>query len=322
MPNLINRRLIVGGLSALGVTTAVPFAAAQDKSLSRIPVEGLITWSESVMVLCLDSEIRNGLSMRLSRYPDLGLTWLWIHVIRDGEVYAYTDQFLPSTGTHITSEQMGAEYTVPGVKARMARTGTAAGMQGMSFSADVLAHRGPDAINGPGTIPISLSGVFHPGALHKNAQAGRFERSGHVEAVTEVAGRKLAISGVAKAHEQTQTNPRFGSSFTYAMLWSDKASLVGLLARDARFGDFISKGEDRPINQFYAEPWSPQRKFAAKFKDGTVLQGEAKTRVRFEVPVFNRVWHGQMVQASIGGERMVGMVNDWKPEDQPYGLPQ
>jgi hypothetical protein len=36
------------------------------------------------------------------------------------------------------------------------------------------------------------------------------------------------------------------------------------------------------------------------------------------VPVFDRYWRGSIVKANIEGIELVGMINDWRPEDQVY----
>ena len=50
------------------------------------------------------------------------------------------------------------------------------------------------------------------------------------------------------------------------------------------------------------------------------MEGSAETVQRYEVPIYGRRWYGRIVRAEAGGHRMVGMINDWKPDEQPYGL--
>jgi hypothetical protein len=38
------------------------------------------------------------------------------------------------------------------------------------------------------------------------------------------------------------------------------------------------------------------------------------------VPIFGRQWQGRIVRARADGHPMVGMINDWRGEEQPYGL--
>ena len=315
MTILFDRRSVAAGLGAFGATAALGAPRMHKK------IEGLTTWSESAMVLYFDPELRNGFSFRLSRYPDLGTTWLWCHVIQDGAFFGYTNQFLPSTTHHVTADQDPAVYDVPGMAVRIVRTGPADSARLVSFSARVRAHRGDAARDGDGPVLVDLSGVFHPNqAAHGNTLPGRYERTGLVEAELNVAGRSVSLSGMAKAHEQTQTAPRFMPSFTYAMLWGQEASLIGLLTKTVSLGDVEIGGADRAIAKFAVEKWSPRRKFLATLKDGSTVDGVAETRFSYRVPVFDKLWNGNVVRARIGTHEAVGMINDWKPDEQPYGL--
>jgi hypothetical protein len=311
-----DRRAVTAGLASaafLRPDLAAAFAP-------RPHIEGVTTWSESVMVLYFDADLRNGLSLRLSRYPDLGTTWVWCHVICDGMLYSYTNHDLPCAADHKRADDTLATYEVPGLQVRMTRSGTSADMTALSFSAQVAAHRGGKGVDGRGNIPVQLDGIFHPGPLRAGSPAGRFERTGHVEAELAVRGRAVSLSGVAKAHEQTQTAPRFDAPFTYAMLWGPDASLTGLLSATRRYGDYDGPGGDRAITNFAAEASAPTRRFEAQLDDGSHIAGTARTAFSFDVPVFSRQWHGHVVAGAIEGHPVVGMINDWRPELQPYGL--
>ncbi len=72
--NLFDRRSVSAGL--MGSALA---GAAQARAGGVIP--GAKTWSESVMVLYFDDALRNGFSLRLSRYPERNETWVWVHVL-------------------------------------------------------------------------------------------------------------------------------------------------------------------------------------------------------------------------------------------------
>jgi hypothetical protein len=202
----------------------------------------------------------------------------------------------------------------------MTRLGTSAAMQALSFTAELRAHAGKSGVDGPGDTPVSLEGVFHPGPLKAGSPAGRFERTGVIEATLRAGGKTVRVSGIAKAHEQTQTAPRFFNPFTYAMLWGPNASMIGMMSAARRYGDFEIGGVDTDMESFQIEPWSPRRRFVANLKNGRRIAGEAETLYRYEVPIFGKRWYGRIVRATAEGETMVGMINDWKPDQQPYGL--
>lgn len=310
---MIDRRTVAAGLIGLG---AAPLRAVAKSGV----VEGESTWSESAMVLYFDPDLRNGYSLRISRYPEKNATWVWLHVLLDGALYTYTDRAVPCTSAHTTAEQASAVYACPGLRVSISRLGPSAEMHALSFSADLRTHHGTSGTDGPGAAPVSLEGVFHPGPLRAGAPAGRFERTGVMEATLQAGGKSVRLTGVGKAHEQTQTKPRFTTPFTYAMLWSPTASLIGLMSPPGGYGDVDADGRDVDIASFKIEAWAPTRRFVALLKDGTRVEGAAQTVQRYEVPIFGRRWFGRIVRADVGGHPMVGMINDWKPDQQPYGL--
>ena len=310
---MVDRRLVTAGLIGLGALPAHALAASG-------VIEGEPTWSESAMVLYFDAEARNGLSLRISRYPERGATWVWLHLLADGVLYTFTDSQVSCTSEKITADQASAVYPSPGLKASISRLGTSAELKAMSFSAELRAHKGTSGTDGPGANAVSVEGVFHPGPLLAGSPKGRFEHTGQVEATIKAAGKTIRVGGVGKAHEQTQTAPRFTAPFTYAMLWSADSGMIGLLSPERGYGDLDLGGRDTPMDRFHIEPWSPKRRFAALLKDGRKVEGSAETVVSYRVPIFGRQWSGNVVRAEVAGHPMIGMINDWKPKEQPYGL--
>ena len=69
-----------------------------------------------------------------------------------------------------------------------------------------------------------------------------------------------------------------------------------------------------------SSPGRPDARFAALLKDGRTVEGSAETVVSYQVPIFGRQWSGNVVRAEVTGHAMIGMINDWKPKEQPYGL--
>jgi hypothetical protein len=315
---MFDRRAVTSGLLGMGLTPAAALGATGHGKGGVI--EGEDTWSESAMVLCFDPDLRNGYSLRISRYPEKNATWVWLHLLVDGELYTFTDRAVPCSREHTTPEQTSAIYACPGLTVSISRLGSSAEMRALSFTADLVAHHGKSGVDGPGGSPVSLEGVFHPGPLRAGSPTGRFERTGPMEATLKAGGKTIRLTGVGKAHEQTQTKPRFTTPFTYAMLWSANAGLIGLMSKPGSYGDFDADGKDADIASFKIEAWAPTRRFVAILKDGTRVEGSAQTVQRYEVPIFGRHWYGRIVRAEAGGHQMVGMINDWKPGEQPYGL--
>lgn len=272
------------------------------------------------MVLCFTPDLANGLSLRISRYPDIGVTWLWCHVLVGGALFSFTERRLGCGPDHNLADQPRASYAVPGMNVAFERLGTSAGLKAVTFKAALRAHAGGHSSDGPGDSPVTLEGRFEPAMLRANSPEGRYEHNGRVEAQLSARGTAVILSEVAKVHEQTQTRPRFGPSFTYAMLWGPTASMVALMSNDRRYGDFEVGGASAEIDQFQIEASAPRRRFIANLAGGRQVSGVADTVHRYRVPIFGRQWQGHIVRAEAGGRRMIGMINDWRGEEQPYGL--
>ena len=75
---MVDRRAVTAGLIGLG---ALPVRGLATQRAAKGVVEGQPTWSELAMVLYFDAEARNGLSLRISRYPERGETWVWLHLL-------------------------------------------------------------------------------------------------------------------------------------------------------------------------------------------------------------------------------------------------
>jgi hypothetical protein len=314
------RRSLLGGLGGLGLISpaaATPRASAVDRMMA---LQGKAVWSESIMVLYFDPALQNGISLRISRYPDSGLSWVWCHVILDGKLVSFVDHTLPARAFHNEPANPSGDYTVPGLPIKFMREGTATDTSQFVFSTDVKGYLGGEGQTGSGPVAIRISGTFRPQFLKGNSPKGRFERTGLVTARIEVNGVERRISGIGKGHEQSQDTPRFEQPFTYAMLWQPSGSLVTVKASNRHYGEYEENGQGTPVDSFQIEPWSRSRKFQLRLKGGRVINAEATTVHAFDIPIWNRTWHGHVVTADVGGTRMLGMINDWRPEDQPYGI--
>src|SRR3954468_13264936 len=92
----MHRRIVIGGGLAAGLGARAAARAAERYGVVR---QGVETWSESLMLLHFDPEVRNGISVRVSRYPQVNATWVWCHVLFDGRMYAFTERALPCAPT-------------------------------------------------------------------------------------------------------------------------------------------------------------------------------------------------------------------------------
>lgn len=104
------------------------------------------------------------------------------------------------------------------------------------------------------------------------------------------------------------------------MLWGPDAAMVGMMSRNRRYGDFETGGRDVALEDFKIEAWAPRRRFTAVLAGGARVPGVAETVHSYTVPIFGRQWSGRIVRAEANGHAMVGMINDWKADEQVYGL--
>lgn len=312
---MTRRQFLGGGMSA----AALVGLGAGPQFGNVIPGEE--TWSESLMLLHFDPEVRNGVSIRVSRYPDKNVTWVWCHVLFEGRLYAFTERRLPcSTVRNVGTADQG-DYASLSAGLDFVRHGPVDRLDRIELIADVPSRLGGHGPDGSGRTPVRVEAVFRPTSRKKNTPAGRSEWTGRAEIGLSVGGRLASLSGPAKAHEQTQTSPRFDAPFTYAMMWSPGASFIANASLARRYGDYEVDGRVHAVKDFRPDPPAHERAFSVLLDDGRLLKGVASRVAAYEVPVFNRVWRGNIVRVDLDGRRLVGMLNDWRPEDMVPSQP-
>ena len=96
---------------------------------------------------------------------------------------------------------------------------------------------------------------------------------------------------------------------------------MALRAKDRRYGNYEDGDRDFPLKQFDLAPRSPKRAFAATLDDGRTIAGTAETVYNYQVPIFSQMWQGRIVRAAVDGHALVGMINDWRGDEQEFSLP-
>lgn len=315
----MRRRHFMGGLGALaGLLGGGTMLRAQEGHGQVTP--GAEVWSESLMLLHFDPALANGVSVRVSRYPDLNVTWVWCHVLFDGDLYTYTERRLPSTAARNTAESVLGRYDSDPAGLTFARVGPVAALQSLTLSAQTWCHAGRSGIDGPGEVPVVIEATFRPDAPKGNLPPGRSEWTGMADIRLAVGGRQRHLAGIAKAHEQTQTAPRFSQPFTYAMTWSPTASFIATASPGRRYGNLELDGVQRAVTQFTPAPPGAARRFSVVLEDGATLDGIARRVARYDVPVFDRMWNGNVVRMELAGRELIGMMNDWRSEDAAFDV--
>jgi hypothetical protein len=269
-------------------------------------------WSESVYLDCVTEDGETGFVVRLCRYPTEQTGWLWAHVFLPGEVFAYTDHYLPcgSDVTKVDGEdivyRLGRE-----VDMSMTRAGSRASPAGASVSISAMAHLDAHPGHGPGDREIHLVATFEPLSASGTTVPGRIELLGRVRVSAEVEGTDVQFEGFGQWHEQHQEQPRFLRPFTYVTLRGERLAFVATRGPLRATGYARRDGVITPIASFDIDPRGPRRAFRLELADGTELLGEARTTHDYSVPIYDTRRPGTLVVADVGGQRLSGCINDF-----------
>lgn len=315
----MQRRQFVKAIGGLAACTASRLLFGAEEPYGAV-IPGEETWSESLMLLHFDEALSNGISVRVSRYPDNNVTWVWCHVLFEGQMYSFTERRLSCAPTHNTGDLATGRYESAGAGISFVRSGPVTQLESMQLSIQNLCHAGGSDQDGPGEIPVVIEAVFHPVSLKGNPRPGRSEWTGNADIQISVGGRVQRLTGIAKAHEQTQTAARFAEPFTYAMTWSETASFIATASSVRRNGNMEIGGVDHAVSLFAPGAPGAVRAFTVVLDSGETLTGTATRVARYDVPVFDRLWNGNIVRVELGDHRLIGMMNDWRPEDNSFDI--
>lgn len=308
-----SRRGLIAAVPALAWAGPALAAASKD-----IAVRGLVSYSESAMVMCVAPDGRAAATLRFCRFPEAGQTWLWCHLLVDGVLYAFTSHDLPCGSERLAGTQT-ADYRAPPYEAALRRDGSGAGLQGVRLDARLPMHEGRSAPHGPGPVKGRLSARFTPQhTLGAPVLQGRDEVYGVVEGEIEAGGRRVRLKGPAKFHEQRQTTPRFQGPFCYSWLAGDDRAATTLLIARGATGGWALAGGDSPLADMMIDPPGARRAVDYRLADGARMDGALEALVRYEIPIYDRRWQGSFISGQVDGRPVVGVANDWTTPPDIY----
>jgi hypothetical protein len=297
---------VAGGLTAAALGGRAAAQRAQPAT-----VQGLTTYSESAMVMSVSADGASALTLRICRFPQVDLTWLWCHLVRDGRMWAMTNHVLPCTAARL-ADQPDARYFAPQMDAELVRTGKGAGLRGVRLAADLPFFEGASAPLGPGNVRGTVSGTFAPThALAAQVLKDRDEVYGTFSGEIAVGGQRWRHEGVAKWHEQSQTGPRFGPPFCYSWLGGPGIACTTLLTAQGASGGFVFGATEEGLADMRVDPPGGDRSVAYRLASGRRLAGRLSAIVRYEIPIYERRWQGSFVRGIVDGKPIVGVMNDW-----------
>lgn len=309
---MIPRRTLLAAAPAL---IGGPRAMAMSKDLA---VRGSHAYSESAMVMSVSPDGSSAVTLRFCRFPVEGCTWLWCHVLHDGELYAFVRHDLPCSAERLAGAPR-AEYRAPPADALLSRDGRGPGLTEVRLAAALPFHHSRSAPQGPGSAPGRFDGVFRPThALGAQVLEGRNEVYGTFRAEIEVGGRRFVHEGPAKFHEQRQEAPRFEQPFCYSWLAGEGLAATTLLIKPGATGGWWIDGTEAPLADMTIDPPGQDRQVAWRVRDGRVLPGRVEALVRYTIPVYDRLWNGSFVRGVCDGRPIVGVVNDWTTQPDIY----
>jgi hypothetical protein len=299
------RQAVVLPLAA-GACATAPGGPPLDAQFTNIA-----TPSESVHSGVASEDGEQRLTVRLCRYPELGLAWVWVHARVGGEFYSFVDHMAPC-GTDATPDgETFARYRDTAGSLVFERLGAVNRPAEASIVGKVRARKSATSAFGAGEHDVAVRIRFTPARLYSGLNAGRTEVFGKSTAKVTIDGKEHVISGPAQFHEQRQTNPRFTAPFCYMSLWGDGAASTMLIAPKRRDGYLLEGDKSTEVETMTIDPPAPRRAMHVQLADGRKLEGEARVVQAYTIPLVGNTWRGHMVDVELGGKTYRGHVNDY-----------
>lgn len=305
------------------VAAALPVAMLAGHAMATahptdLKVKGLTTYSESSMVMSVSADGRSAITLRFCRFPDVGVTWLWCHIVRDGVMYAFTQHDLPC-GPERLAEGLTADYRAAPIEASLTRAGKGPELRQVSIAGALPLHRSRTAPLGPGAVKGHFKGLFTAThALSATVLKDRDEVYGTFSGEIAVGGQRWSHEGVAKFHEQRQTTPRFEAPFCYSWLGGEGLAATTLLLATGATGGWLFGQTEDALADMAADPPSNLRVIDYRLTSGRRAPGRLSAIARYEVPIFGRPWRGSFVRGLVEGRPVVGVMNDWTTAQDIY----
>lgn len=299
---------------AAGACATAPGGSPLDAQFANIE-----TLSESVHSGVSSEDGEQRLTMRLCRYPELGLAWVWIHARIGGEFYSYVDHIAPCATSPTVIDTARAFYNDAAGALAFERTGTVNAPTRAMVSGRCMAHRSATSTFGRGQHDMEALITFNPQRLYAGLNRGRTEVFGDGVATVVVDGKRFSFTGPAQFHEQGQTAPRFTAAFCYMTLWGDGAASTMLISANRRDGYLLEGDKTTEVASVVIDPPAPRREISVTLADGRKLAGEASVVQAYTLPMVGNTWRGHMVNVELGGRTYRGSVNDYIINDGvPY----
>ena len=164
---------------AAGACATAPSGSPLDMQFTNVE-----TPSESVHSGVSSEDGEQRLTMRLCRYPQLGLAWVWMHARVDGQFYSFIDHIAPCRTDASQVAEDRVRYSDTAAALVFERTGKVSAPTSASASGRCLARKSATSAFGRGDQHMEASIAFSPERLY----------SGLREVVTNHLDSKVRIS--------------------------------------------------------------------------------------------------------------------------------
>ncbi|MFW9867767.1 MAG: hypothetical protein ACFFEN_16865 [Candidatus Thorarchaeota archaeon] len=268
--------------------------------------------SESVYADCVSPNGRNAVIVRLCRYPEQSISWLWIYCFLTQGTYGYNNNYLPSSKNISLVEEPDIIYRQSGQEeAIFRRNGPRDSPIGAHITVNVRGHKGSKNPQNPGPHKIQIEGDFKPKYKPWKMNRYRTEWLSTAKIVVNIDDNHTKFDGYGHWHEQHQIAPRWKTRFTYLSLRGKELSLIGTATEPNDSGFIVKSSKRVKINKIKIDPPSEVRNINIKLDDYSSLEGKIHTAHKYWVPVYSRWLEGTIVRAEIGKVKLTGCVNDW-----------
>lgn len=306
-------------LAPLAATACTNMAAGKTSGKPADEVfRDIATPSESVHSGVCSPDGEKRLTVRLCRYPDLGLAWVWMHTRTPKGFFSYIDHMAPCGHDATPTDGEAATYIDTHKTIVFERLGAVSKPKAAHVHGAAMARKVTEGRFGPGEHKLDFKIDFSPARLFSGLNAGRTEVFGHTRATVTVDGETIEIEGPAQFHEQRQTTARFTVPFSYLTLWGEQASATMLVTPSRSDGYILDGDRTMEIDHVEVGPPGPQRKLSVRLKDGKTLVGAITLVQGYSVPIVGQSWQGHMVRVELGPYAFLGHANDFRPDAVPY----
>jgi hypothetical protein len=296
-------------------------SAGARETQPRTLVRGETMYSESVYLDLVTADGRSGFVVRIGRFPEARVAWLWGHVFTPKTgMLAFLDHEAPDSETRTPVEAENVRYSgtsgqgvAGGASIEILRSGARLAPKEAGLTARLPLRISRPSGDASRLDVADLRATFRPRYPVFESLTGRSEVLGVTEATLQLAGDEVPLRGFGHFHEQHQDAPRFTTPFTYATLRGVSFSCIALQSRGTDRG-FAVREPGSPavaIAKIEIGPPADSRRLRLELADGSVRLGMLRATYRYTNPLFGVERQASVVSGEVGGEPVTGCVNDF-----------